>query len=401
MSFLNLSKQIYHFVLRIFIGLSIFYFTQNVDAFCMESDIAEEYDDFTYDPTRTSDYTHVDDYADDDDINSSDNSSSTSSHATQSSVKSLPNLFTSQDNAYLLNNFKFHAVDDLLDTVQFENYLLIGAEILKLDVNDSDIDMVQHLRFTNQWVNKILTHDRDVFYVSVNDRIKLSYWRMTTNNWLDQLEHVDRVKQPRTTGYMAINQSLDITNTHVEFVPNIDVTNGSHCANCYRTRQIMLEQWRANKVQQDAILAERRRIYVDAPNNALESTKQLQECMKDLASMFPPDHGASASLDPNSYVVKAQQELAKLQEIAEFEEKQQQLLFTALHKIDPLCLTVENDDSAIIIYNIILSKLILWFTKIQLVFLGLISSLLVFLFYKCKLWKKQCNIVKKCDKSIK
>jgi len=49
MSFLNLSKSIYHFVLRIFIGLSIFYFTQNVDAFCMENDIAEEYDNFEYD----------------------------------------------------------------------------------------------------------------------------------------------------------------------------------------------------------------------------------------------------------------------------------------------------------------------------------------------------------------
>jgi len=78
----------------------------------------------------------------------------------------------------------------------------------------------------------------------------------------------------------------------------------------------------AHKAQQQAILEERRRIYVDAPNNALESTKQLQESMKDLASMFPPDHGASASLDPNSYVVKAQQELAKLQQLVEFEEKQ-------------------------------------------------------------------------------
>jgi hypothetical protein len=76
----------------------------------------------------------------------------------------------------------------------------------------------------------------------------------------------------------------------------------------------MFEQMRANKAEQEAI---RRRLYVDAPDNTLESTKQLQESMKDLASMFPPDHGASADLDPDSYVVKVQQKIAELKKIAE------------------------------------------------------------------------------------
>jgi hypothetical protein len=54
--------------------------------------------------------------------------------------------------------------------------------------------MVAHLRFTEAWVNKIMKYDKTVFSVSVNDRIKLSYWRMTVHTWLDKLEHVERIE---------------------------------------------------------------------------------------------------------------------------------------------------------------------------------------------------------------